>query len=538
MSNPFSSQSIPFTDVESDFLKLVNLPDSIKDTYIDYEASDFASMRQGIINYIQAVYPLDYNNFAESDLGMMLIEVVAYMGAVLSLKADMLANENFISTAKDRDSVRKLFELVGVSMKGPTSAQATVEVSVEGIDELTKDLTLSPSERVFTVVSPEDGESSTYTLYAISNGRVGDPESNASITYTSSLITSSTGVYSEAVLLEGSFAVESGQFSDVDVFKSISLTEAPVIQNSTQVYVSAPSIPKADGVYRAVDNLYQASSTNDKVFQVIYADDYTASIIFGDGNNGVSPPPGSTYTVTYRVGGGSRGNTPASYINAVGTGTYNEVAGQGIRVVQMSMATGGTDAETVEKAKRYAPLTFRRQDRLVSLEDYTAFASRFTSNAGSTGKGTASLRKAFSSANVIDLFILESATDTQLQKASISFKNDLLAAIDIKKMITDDVVVNDGLIRTVDLVITANVDKRFEGIEGTITPQIARRVQNYFLSTNRDFGEPLILADLNRAIFELSDVRYSSVDNLNDDIHIEFNEIIQLNNLVINISLV
>ena len=34
-------------------------------------------------------------------------------------------------------------------------------------------------------------------------------------------------------------------------------------------------------------------------------------------------------------------------------------------------------------------------------------------------------------------------------------------------MITDEVVLVDGLIRTLDLVVTINVDKKFEGVEGT-----------------------------------------------------------------------
>ena len=80
------------------------------------------------------------------------------------------------------------------------------------------------------------------------------------------------------------------------------------------VPTSVPSVPLADGAYRQVNNLYQASSIDDKIFEVVYTDDYSAKIVFGDGSNGVSPPSLAPYLVTYRVGGGSRGNIPASYI--------------------------------------------------------------------------------------------------------------------------------------------------------------------------------------------------------------------------------
>ena len=117
--------------VQSDFMKLVTIPESKRDAFIDFAATDFISIRQSLVNYIKAVYPTDYNNFSESDLGMMLIELVAYMGSVMSLKSDMLANENFLRTAKQRDSVRKLLELVGVSMKGPTSAAANARITLD-----------------------------------------------------------------------------------------------------------------------------------------------------------------------------------------------------------------------------------------------------------------------------------------------------------------------------------------------------------------------------------------------------------------------
>ena len=150
MSNPYASKTVPFTDVASDFQKLATIPEALKDTYIDYGSTDFASLRESLIKYIDAVYPTEYNNFIESDLGMMLIELVSYMGAVMSLKSDMLANENFITTAKDINSVRKLFSLVGIAMNGPTSAQTIPKVYVDGKTPgaLAFSTDFSPSQRV------------------------------------------------------------------------------------------------------------------------------------------------------------------------------------------------------------------------------------------------------------------------------------------------------------------------------------------------------------------------------------------------------
>ena len=534
-----TSKTVPFTDVASDFMKLVTVSDNTKSSTIDFAATDFASLREALIKYIRAVYPLDYNNFVESDLGLMLIELVSYMGAVLSMKADMLAHENFIQTAKDRDSVRKLFELVGISLKGPTSAQAAASLSLDGeTGDFEDDIVLLPGERVISTTSPADTEALSFTLYKSTNGVV-DPldSTNSNLILTSANRPSGSTDTWDVVLLEGAFAAESGTFATLDSFKSIQLQESPVVQNSVQMFVDSGEVATS-GSYRQVENLYQASSVSDKLFQVVYGDDFSAKILFGNGVNGISPADGADYFVTYRVGGGDRGNVPNNYINALTTGTYDGNP-KSIRITQSQIATGGSDPETVDHAKKYGPLSFRQQDRIVSLEDYTSFASRFISPAGTTGKAVAVARKAYSSSNIIDLYILEKATTSQLQKASISFKDALLTAIADKKLITDDVVIADGLIRTLDLVITINIDRRFQGIESTIVTKVSQAINNFFLSDNMDFGDTVVFANLTRQIFSIPEVRYSTIDNFDQEsINVDFNEVIQLNNLVINVSYV
>ena len=124
---------VPFTSSESDFQKLIDSGDSYtnKKDLIDYAATDFLSLRDSLISYMKAVYPTDYQNFSESDYGMMFTELVAYMGAVMSFKADALANESYLSTAQNRRNVKKLLQLIGISLKGPTSAGANAKLTLD-----------------------------------------------------------------------------------------------------------------------------------------------------------------------------------------------------------------------------------------------------------------------------------------------------------------------------------------------------------------------------------------------------------------------
>ena len=126
----------------------------------------------------------------------------------------------------------------------------------------------------------------------------------------------------------------------------------------------------------------------------------------------------------------------------------------------------------------------------------------------------------------------------RLQKASTTFKEQLLEEIEPKKMLTDEVVIVDGLIRTMDLVVTARIDNELEPRQAGIKQQISNIILDYFNIDNIDFGQSFVAAELNRKIFELPQVRYCTVDNLPEVTSVDFNEVIQLNNFTINIVLV
>ena len=86
--------------VESDFMKLGDIPENRKADLINFAATDFETIKKSLVDYINAVYPKDFNNFYASELGVMLIDLVSYMRAVTSFKADALANECFFRTVK------------------------------------------------------------------------------------------------------------------------------------------------------------------------------------------------------------------------------------------------------------------------------------------------------------------------------------------------------------------------------------------------------------------------------------------------------
>src|SRR5215467_14950465 len=91
----------------------INLRDNQQ--VIDYLARDFSSFRKALVDLIPAKIP-EWTDRSEADLGVVLIELFAYMGDILSYYQDRLANEAFLTTAQERRSVINHLRLLGYEM--------------------------------------------------------------------------------------------------------------------------------------------------------------------------------------------------------------------------------------------------------------------------------------------------------------------------------------------------------------------------------------------------------------------------------------
>ena len=144
---------------------------------------------------------------------------------------------------------------------------------------------------------------------------------------------------------------------------------------------------------------------------------------------------------------------------------------------------------------------------------------------------------------MIDIYTVAFADEVdgvqaQLERSSIAYKNELLTYLNKYKMITDEVTIVDGLIRTLDLKTTIFVDQTFQPFEEDVKRAASKKMLEFFDLSKREFGERVRVYELNRELFSVPEIRFSKLDNLKDDIKLNFNEILQLNNLEINIEYV
>lgn len=113
---------------------------------------------------------------------------------------------------------------------------------------------------------------------------------------------------------------------------------------------------------------------------------------FGNNQQGLRPTSGTSFSATYRIGNGVRGNIGAEALTHIVT---NE-----IRIFKVSNplpAKGGKEPETIEQVRKFAPSAFRTQERAVTPEDYAEVAQRHpeVQQAAATFRWTGSWRTVF-----------------------------------------------------------------------------------------------------------------------------------------------
>ncbi len=109
---------------------------------IDYLAKDYGSFRQLILDRLALTMP-DWNETHVPDVGITLVELLAYVGDSLSYYQDAVATEAYLGTARQRISVRRHARLVDYLMHDGCNARAWLTLETD------RDEQFDPSETYF-----------------------------------------------------------------------------------------------------------------------------------------------------------------------------------------------------------------------------------------------------------------------------------------------------------------------------------------------------------------------------------------------------
>jgi hypothetical protein len=105
-------------------------PDTPAEPRPNYLAKDYASLRQLILDRMALLAPA-WTERHVPDLGITLVELLAYVGDYLSYYQDAVGTEAYLGTARQRISVRRHARLVDYRMHEGCNARAWVQVGVD-----------------------------------------------------------------------------------------------------------------------------------------------------------------------------------------------------------------------------------------------------------------------------------------------------------------------------------------------------------------------------------------------------------------------
>jgi hypothetical protein len=122
-------------------------PRDAEDVSIDYLAKDYATFRRAMLDRLALVAP-NWRERHPADLGVMLVELLAYVADRMSYRQDAIAAEAYLGTARRRVSVRRHVKLVDYAMHEGCNARAWVQFLVG------KDLpALAQGTRLYTTLT-------------------------------------------------------------------------------------------------------------------------------------------------------------------------------------------------------------------------------------------------------------------------------------------------------------------------------------------------------------------------------------------------
>lgn len=109
---------------------------------LNYLAKDYASFKQLIYDRLALTVP-DWQERHVPDIGVALVELLAYVGDYLSYYQDAVATEAYLDTARQRISVRRHARLVDYTMHEGCNARAWVHIRADN------DIKLDPADFYF-----------------------------------------------------------------------------------------------------------------------------------------------------------------------------------------------------------------------------------------------------------------------------------------------------------------------------------------------------------------------------------------------------
>ena len=335
--------------------------------FTKYSNLDFDQIKTSIKDYLRANSTFTDFDFEGSNFSV-LIDTLAYNTYITAFNSNMIVNESFLDSATLRENVVSLARNIGYVPRSTTSAKAVIS---------------------FEATAPVDGNgaptTSTLTLKAgvVCVGRSSDSS------YTFSIVdditapvdtTTAKAQFSNITVYEGSLLSKTFNY-DGSLDQRFILNNAFIDTSTLSVFIKTTASELIKGVeYELSENIFDVDKDS-RIYFLQEVQDERYELIFGDGLIGKklgSDGDGTYINAKYIVTSGKDGNGATNFSFSGTLETENtQVINPGIITVTTNQPSqNGSDIESLDSIKYYAPKLYSSQYRAVTSRDYEAIIKR------------------------------------------------------------------------------------------------------------------------------------------------------------------
>tara|TARA_A100001391_G_scaffold197875_1_gene178812 strand:- start:176 stop:2086 length:1911 start_codon:yes stop_codon:yes gene_type:complete len=326
--------------------------------FTKYTNLDFDQIKTSIKDYLRANSNFTDFDFEGSNFSV-LIDTLAYNTYISSFNSNMIVNESFLDSATLRENVVSLARNIGYVPRSRTSARARIS---------------------FTVQRPSGDSSSQVTLQRglVCTG------SSANTSYVFSIPEDITRKFVGGVATFNNIEIYEGTYLTKQFLYDGSLDQKFILDNSfvdtssLKVYIKKENDTGLGIEYSLVDNIVDVTSSS-QIYLIQEIQDEKYQLLFGDGLIGKKlgtdqNSDGNIITANYIVSNGAEGNGVSNFSLAGSflTTENNNVNPSDITVTTNQASQNGSEIESIDSVRYYAPKIYSAQSRAVTGRDYEA----------------------------------------------------------------------------------------------------------------------------------------------------------------------
>jgi hypothetical protein len=331
---------------------------------VNFTNLDFDQIKSSIRDYLRSNSNFTDYDFEGSNLSI-IIDTLAYNTYIASYNANMVSNEVFIDSATLRENIVSLARNIGYVPKSVRSSKANISFSVD--------------------------IASNASFVTLKAGTVCRSVSFGNLVFVFSIlnditvpVVNGTAVFDSIEILEGSLFKTAFTVDSTNVAQRFILENRGIDTTTLLVSVRDTEASSSSRKYTNSSSILDVTSSS-KVYFLQEIEDERYELIFGDGVFGTKLVDRNYIEVSYLISSGesSNGVSNFTFTGRLVDSNGNNVT-ENISLVTTNVGSSlGSNIESVNSIRNFAPRLYAAQNRAVTASDYETIVARIYPEADS-----------------------------------------------------------------------------------------------------------------------------------------------------------